>query len=69
MELEDIDGESLIEEISKFLKLKGMDPIRITMHGGNSIEEARSSLAFGTLSFSTYEILHCSLFKNKLINI
>ncbi len=53
-------------EIFHSLREKGLNPIRIILHGGGTFEEQRNNPYFGQLSLSTYEIIYCKLDRHKL---
>jgi len=66
--VEEFQGrKEVMKGIATFLKLCGLKPVRIVMHGGKSLEEARKSPAFGHISFTTYEIVYCKLIRKKLM--
>lgn len=66
--VEEFQGrKKAMREIKNFLTLCGLKPISIVMHGGNSLEEARKSPAFGHISFTTYEIVYCKLIRKNLM--
>ena len=45
-----------------------LKPVRILMHKQGSLEEQRNGPFFGNIEYSTYQILHCKLFRKKLEN-
>lgn len=53
-------------EVSDYLNDRGMQTTRFRLYRGGSAEEKRNNRAFGSLSFATYEILHCKLNQDSL---
>jgi len=65
--LDDFIGrKTVMQKIFDYLKCKKLSPVKISMHGGDSIEEQFSSPSFGASNFTTYELLHCKLKRKKL---
>jgi len=65
--IEDFIGrKAVMKKIFDYLKNKKLSPVKITMHGGDTIEEQFSSPSFGASNFTTYELLYCKLKRKKL---
>jgi hypothetical protein len=54
------------DALSKLLKSRGMEPIRIKLHGPGSSNDQRRLLNFGNLEYASYQILYCELLRKKL---
>jgi hypothetical protein len=57
---------NLISGIFDHLKDKGLDPVRIILHSGNTLKESRERPAFGYVAIATHEILYCRLHRDNL---
>lgn len=56
----------LMQAMFDFFKKRGMAPVKIIMHRGETLEEQRLCPSFGVSNFTSYEILYCKLLKKKL---
>ena len=56
----------LMQQLCDFLLERGMRPVHIKLHGGGTPQEQRDSPAFGNSGYTTYEIIHCVLEREKL---
>lgn len=54
------------DEFFALLSDAGMKPVRIKMHADGSSEQQRSKPHFGHVAYTSYEILHCKLQRDKL---
>lgn len=65
--LEEFEGRlNTIKEMFNYLSGLGLEPIRIRLYSGDTLEARRSRPSFGVLAYSTYEILYCRL-RRKLL--
>ena len=55
------------DEMSAYLTQIGLKPIRILLHGKGSSAEQRNRPNFGQLAYTSYQILYCSLDRNRII--
>lgn len=55
------------DEMSAYLAQIGLKPIRILLHGKGSSAEQRNRPNFGQLAYTSYQILYCSLDRNRII--
>ncbi len=55
------------DEMSAYLAQIGLKPIRILLHGKGSSAEQRNRPNFGQLAYPSYQILYCSLDRNRII--
>ena len=53
------------DAISQSLKQRGLQPVRIKLHGQGTLEEQRSRPNFGNLEYASYQVLYCKLLLNK----
>ncbi|MFK5985337.1 MAG: hypothetical protein QM479_07915 [Pseudomonadota bacterium] len=58
---------NLMTALFEYLSKQGLEPVKIILHGGGSIEEQRNTPLFGTGPTTTYEILYCKIKKKKLL--
>jgi len=58
---------NLMSAMFDFLKNKGMEPVKIVLHGSGNVEEQRSTPLFASGPTTTYEILYCKIKKKKLL--
>ncbi|HED14289.1 MAG TPA: hypothetical protein ENI62_11670 [Gammaproteobacteria bacterium] len=60
--LEEFEGRiNKIKEMSNYLSGLGLEPVRIKLYTGDTLQERRSGPNFGVLAYTTYEILYCRL--------
>ena len=65
--LDDFIGrKKVMQNMFNYLKEKNLSPVKITMHGGNSIEEQFTTPCFSVSNFTTYELLYCKIKRSKL---
>ena len=66
--LEEFNGRiNLLSTMFDFLKKKGMEPVKIVLHGEGDVEQQRATPLFGSGPTTTYEILYCKIKKKKLL--
>ncbi|MDA1369476.1 MAG: hypothetical protein O2971_01775 [Proteobacteria bacterium] len=64
--LAEFEGRLLcFDAISQSLKNRGMQPVRIKLHGQGTLQEQRRRPNFGNLEYASYQILYCKLLRNK----
>ena len=55
------------DEMFAFLTQIGLKPVRVLLHGKGSSAEQRNRPNFGQLAYTSYQILYCSLDRNRII--
>ena len=66
--LEEFEGRiNLMSAMFGYLKMQGMEPVKIVLHGSGNAEEQRNNPLFGSGPTTTYEILYCKIKKKKLL--
>lgn len=56
-----------ISELTTSLIDRGLNPVKIRWHSGNTLAEQRSNPIFGEPGYATYEILYCKIKKSALM--
>ena len=54
------------DEMFAFLTQIGLKPVRVLLHGKGSSAEQRNRPNFGQLAYTSYQILYCSLDRNRI---
>jgi len=55
-----------IREIEGYLRKRGLDPVRIKLCRGETLDEQRNNPLFGLLEITSYEVLYCKLRRKKI---